>query len=1238
MRFVGNGPDVPDELIRLHAEGKVVFFCGAGVSAHRGLPSFKKLINQIECAAGLYATKETTSLKRKGRYDLLLNSWEKKNTKQAIRTIVKDILLNKVKACTSEKSLHQAILDLSVNPEEKIHLVTTNFDRCFESFRTLNFPKTTAYSAPFLPIPKEGAWNGVVYLHGLLEENDDEDSLDNLVLTSGDFGRAYLYERWAARFVCELFRNYTVCFVGYSISDPVLRYLIDAINVDLDKGAVVNPAYIFVSDSEWSAEFESLKVSQVIKTIAYDNKQQHRYLNETLLAWADAHKSDGTGKLKIIKDYKGWQQPLPMQEIDFIKNMLWALNDKNGTGARLFAASPKASLKWAYPLLSTKFSDDSENIYRLKISNFGDDEPSIRDEVLWRWLCSYIDSYELMWIVCSHEGMLHPTFRSCLMDELKKFRKTRYMESNESKQLYRLWRFVLDKKVKRNELFWWDINDPIFNTSFQDESEIDEAEWAALKIYFSPSLKMEQLPSFKDTNNMSHFTFDLFWDDYLIGTKMRGVCKNLLSSSRLFLLIETSLKDGFNLIQHVYPNILYSLGWKIPSIQEHPQNRSYQHNGFVQMVFFLRDSWLSLAKRKPEFAREKFKEWISSQNMTFQRLALFVAQQFEIVPPNMWSTYLISSESVLLWGTECRREVCRLLTTTANRLTNEDLNKLIDVIMIGPSLKEEGIETYQNYAVWLRLKKIAISGAQLSPMINEKIAEFETKYDFKLSKWEKEEFNQWFSTNNDEDYKEAIQHIVVPADPSGIAQWLKDDLGPTKGFIPPTDNWSELCQIKPENVLAGLKVVYEKYGIINKSRIESCLSIWRKNDKFDLELDMVDFYLANLNDEKFGDLLEIFSRWFNAAPQNMQNHENLLFRSLNKSLEFYQTHPECLSIAESYYDIIYSPIGMQVNALMRILLSMQKEIRKNGLPDQYKKFFTFLCSNSDVASMYGCVILASYINALYSFDIEWTRKNLLPKFDMRAVKDSTECKRNAQWERTKLIWSGGLRCSRVNVSPIWDVLIEKGLFKIAEYVHENSKIEEQYIVCLIEMVFFYRHAEKSTYRRVFNELPQSALDCCLQKLANYQETETDKNTPEARWTNVSRFYKDILPRDSLKWSDEMKRNSINLLVDTKNAFEDAVYVVAPFIQGMTNKLTAHAITILSCRIKNREIISAKGVLDFCSIAVNVKNFDSYIYVLRDDLSEILNWIAETDDSLTKRKKYICLAEYVQKMNEKIDQN
>ena len=47
----------------------------------------------------------------------------------------------------------------------------------------------------------------------------------------------------------ELFRNYVVCFVGYSINDPVLRYMMDALAADRMLGEDTPQAWAF-GDSE----------------------------------------------------------------------------------------------------------------------------------------------------------------------------------------------------------------------------------------------------------------------------------------------------------------------------------------------------------------------------------------------------------------------------------------------------------------------------------------------------------------------------------------------------------------------------------------------------------------------------------------------------------------------------------------------------------------------------------------------------------------------------------------------------------------------------------------------------------------------------------------------------------------------------------------------------------------------------------------------------------------------------
>lgn len=58
MRFLEDGADIPDELIRTVTNGDAVFLCGAGVSMRVGLPSFKGLTERVYQKLGESYTNE----------------------------------------------------------------------------------------------------------------------------------------------------------------------------------------------------------------------------------------------------------------------------------------------------------------------------------------------------------------------------------------------------------------------------------------------------------------------------------------------------------------------------------------------------------------------------------------------------------------------------------------------------------------------------------------------------------------------------------------------------------------------------------------------------------------------------------------------------------------------------------------------------------------------------------------------------------------------------------------------------------------------------------------------------------------------------------------------------------------------------------------------------------------------------------------------------------------------------
>lgn len=284
MQFVKDGPDVPDRLIQAHEDGSVVFFCGAGISVPAGLPGFRGLVDELYEAVGEYPNRVEQRAIDEALHDTALGLLEKRlaGGRAAARRYLPEIL----KPTTKFYQTHQALLTLSRTRgrQPRCRLVTTNFDLLFEDVRE---PELPIFQAPCLP-PAKTRWHGLVYLHGLLPDEetgaDADAALDQLVLSGGDFGLAYLTEGWASRFAADLFKNFTVCFVGYSIGDPVLRYMMDALAADALRGESVAPeAFAFASHAQGEQqEAEEEWKAKNVTPILYLEEHNHCYLHTTL--------------------------------------------------------------------------------------------------------------------------------------------------------------------------------------------------------------------------------------------------------------------------------------------------------------------------------------------------------------------------------------------------------------------------------------------------------------------------------------------------------------------------------------------------------------------------------------------------------------------------------------------------------------------------------------------------------------------------------------------------------------------------------------------------------------------------------------------------------------------------------------------------------------------------------------------------------------------------------------------
>ncbi len=165
MQFVKNGPEVPAALLKAHEDGKVVFFCGAGVSYPAGLPTFKNLVDEIYNELSETKTEQECQSYKEKRYDQVLSALEARivNGRAVVRRALFNILQPDLSKPNSTLT-HESILTLATsNKDESTRLVTTNFDRIFELSADNLALKLESNQAPFLPIPKPSKWSSIVY-------------------------------------------------------------------------------------------------------------------------------------------------------------------------------------------------------------------------------------------------------------------------------------------------------------------------------------------------------------------------------------------------------------------------------------------------------------------------------------------------------------------------------------------------------------------------------------------------------------------------------------------------------------------------------------------------------------------------------------------------------------------------------------------------------------------------------------------------------------------------------------------------------------------------------------------------------------------------------------------------------------------------------------------------------------------------------------------------------------------
>ena len=302
MQFLDDGPNIPESLIREHLAGNVVFVVGAGLSLNAGFPLFKGLVEDVYTGLRL----DFPTVRRddhpgeaeacdQGQWDRVLGMLEARlgdlnPVRPHHQGLVRAAVAVRLKSHGRDTSSHQVLLRLSGDGHGRPRVVTTNFDTLFERAWTAA-SATPLRSVAGAGMPAVGSYefSGVMHLHGRLPDPEVPTEGSDLILTSGDFGEAYLRSGWAARFVYDLLRRYTVVFVGYSADDPPMRYMLEAAHAGRYRFPDIKSAYAFAG-AEPGREAEAVDKwnGKGLKALLYRVGADHDHgaLHRTLQAWA----------------------------------------------------------------------------------------------------------------------------------------------------------------------------------------------------------------------------------------------------------------------------------------------------------------------------------------------------------------------------------------------------------------------------------------------------------------------------------------------------------------------------------------------------------------------------------------------------------------------------------------------------------------------------------------------------------------------------------------------------------------------------------------------------------------------------------------------------------------------------------------------------------------------------------------------------------------------------------------
>lgn len=243
-----------DFLAKELISNKLIIFVGAGASIDSKLPTWNDLIRNFSKELGL----EKKELDNEELLDIP-EKYYKKFGKVPYYRILEDIFKKEFQP----NSIHKALEKLEVN-----YVITTNFDTLIEDVLNENYDYDIVKKDEDLAHTSSSKM--IIKMHGDLDNK-------NIILKKSDFKNYEEKFPLVSTFIKGLFTTNTILFIGYSLSDPNVQYIISWIKKILKEDF----RKVYLVDYEGSGKKENEDEEIINKIILPDlKKKEYSGMNE----------------------------------------------------------------------------------------------------------------------------------------------------------------------------------------------------------------------------------------------------------------------------------------------------------------------------------------------------------------------------------------------------------------------------------------------------------------------------------------------------------------------------------------------------------------------------------------------------------------------------------------------------------------------------------------------------------------------------------------------------------------------------------------------------------------------------------------------------------------------------------------------------------------------------------------------------------------------------------------------